>query len=110
MGLKYNLSEIIDIEKIHELRLELAPRNQCRNYVLENGGKAELVSKPEFDSFYKNRDFIDGPYKDNFGDSYGDPYNPNRQAFGKLKKGDIIYCELSEAFQEKTKKLLEASV
>lgn len=107
MGLEYRLSDIREIEKAQELKLELAPRNQCRNYVQENDGIAELIKKEEFDFHYKKKEFIDGPFRDSFGDGYGEPYNPNRQAFGKLKKGNVIYCELSEAFQEKVKRLLE---
>ncbi len=107
MGLEFDLSEITEIEEIRELKNELAPRNQCRSYVQKKGGKAELLEKEEFDTHYKGGDFMEGPYRETFGDGYGEPYNPNRQAFGKLKKGNIVYCELSEGNQEKTKMLLE---
>jgi len=107
MGLKYNLSGIAESEELEEMRLELAPRNQCRKYVREHKGIAELVIKEEFDSHCKNGDFMDGPHMDTFGNGYGDPYNPNRQAFGKLKEGKVVYCELSAGNSEKAKKLLE---
>jgi len=106
MGLEYNLSEISESEKLNNLRVELAPRNQCIIYVQENGSRAELVEKEDFDEHCKNNDFLDGPYRDAFGDGYGEPYRPHRQAFGRLKNGKVIYCELSPANQEKVKKLL----
>jgi len=105
--LEYRLSELEGIEELQELKVELAPRNQCRNYVQENRGKAELLEKEEFDSYYKKKEFIDGPFKKRFGDDYGEPYNPNRQAFGRIKSGIVVYCELSKANQEKVKKLLK---
>ncbi|MEK6914235.1 MAG: hypothetical protein AABW83_01150 [Nanoarchaeota archaeon] len=104
MGLEYNLSEINEIQKLKD---ELAPRKNCRQYVLENDGKAELLEKEEFNSLCRNKDFIDGPFKESLGDGYGEPYNPNRQVFGRLKDGRIVYCELSDSAQEKVKKLLE---
>lgn len=107
MGLEYNLAEITRLEDNKELRLDVAPRNQCRHYVKENGGIAELLSREEFNSNYREGNFVHGPFREILGDSYGDPYNPNRQAFGILKSGKIVYCELSESFQEKVKKLLE---
>ena len=107
MGPKYNLSELAGIEELQKLKLELAPRNQCRNYVQENGGVAELLEKKEFDTHYKKRGFIKGPFKETFGDDYGEPYNPNRQAFGKLKRGNVVYCELSDGNQKKAKILLK---
>lgn len=111
MGLEYNLfkiteSEITEFEKLKELKIELAPRNQCKLYVQDNGGKAQLIEKQELDSYYHQKEFLDGPNKDSFGDGYGEPYNPNRQAFGKLKTGVIVYCELSEDYCKKTKELL----
>jgi hypothetical protein len=106
MGLEYDLSETEGLERLKDLKLELSPRYQCRNYVRENNGKATLIKKEEFDLFYKNKEFSDGPFKESFGDGYGEPYNPDRQAFGKLKSGLVVYCELSENFKKKTDDLL----
>ncbi len=105
MGLEYKLSDI----ESEKLRLELSPRNHCRDYVREKGGKATLIAKEEFDSHCDNREFSEGPFKDRFGDGYGEPYKPNRQAFGTLKSGIVVYCELSQAFKEKCKALLRLS-
>jgi len=107
MGLEYKLAKQNKIEELQELINELAPRNNCRNYIKENGGKAELLEKKEFDSYYKDKSFIDGPFKEGFGDGDGEPYNPNRQAFGKLKNKKIVYCELSKGNQEKVTILLK---
>ncbi len=106
MGLEYRLSELVEIEESNELKLELAPRNQCLNYVQENGGISELLEKDEFDAHYKNGDFVEGPFRETLGDGAGEPYNPNRQSFGKLKLGNVVYCELSALNQQKTKILL----
>jgi len=73
----------------------LAPRNQCRHYVEKHGDKkVRCIGKEEFDRHCFNNDFSNGPRKDTFGDGYGEPYNPNRQAFGTLKGGLVVFCEL----------------
>ncbi|MCH8945363.1 MAG: hypothetical protein IIA85_00375 [Nanoarchaeota archaeon] len=75
----------------------LQPRNHCSGYMLENGvGEPILLTKKAFNSLAKIKNFSDGPYKDTFGDGYGEPYNSRRQAFGKTKKGLFVYCELNE--------------
>lgn len=108
MGLEYNIGKLIEEEeKLNDLRLELAPRGQCRSYIINKGGKAILLTREEFDSYYYEKEFVDGPNVDNFGDGPGEPYFPNRQAFGKLKDGRIIYCELSKVYKEKTKTLFD---
>lgn len=43
------------------------------------------VPKEEFDKLCRQRAFSSGPYRDTFGDGYGEPYNPNRFVFGTLK-------------------------
>lgn len=106
MSLEYNLNDLNQEEQLKELKLDLAPRNQCREYVLENRGTAHLIEKREFDELVRNKQFVEGPFKDAIGDGYGDPYNPNRQAFGTLKDGRVIYCELSHANQKKVKNIL----
>ena len=108
MGIEYKLSDIEPAKKNKDFRIELAPRNQCRKYVSENGGEATLITKKEFDKHCKSAEFSDRPYRDNFGDGNGEPYNPNRQAFGKLDSGLVVYCELSDEHQKKTKDLFES--
>ena len=107
MRLEYNLASVKKAEELEDFKLELAPRNQCKIYVEEHGGKATLLERKDFDDHYKNKKFSDGPYKDGFGDGYGEPYNPNRQGFGKLKSGLVVYCETSEVFKEKTAELFK---
>ena len=106
MGLIYKLSEIDKLKSLEDLRIKLAPRDECRNYVQENGGEALLIKKEELNSHVLQKEFLDGPYMNSFGDGYGEPYNQNRQAFGKLKNDLIVYCELSEYYCEKTHKIL----
>ncbi len=62
---------------------------------------ATLIDKDRFDEHYRNKDFVKGPFNDTFGDNYGEHYNPNRQAFGRLKDERIVYCELSKSLQGK---------
>ena len=91
---------------------ELQPRNSCRNYVLSHGGRTALIRKEDFDSHYYEKNFEDGPHREGFGDGEGEPYNPNRQAFGKLKVGTkseplVVYCELSPGNSKKADTLLD---
>lgn len=51
MGLEYHLKPT----EQEDLKLELAPRNQCRSYIAVNGRKAILISKKEFDTYYRNK-------------------------------------------------------
>lgn len=41
----------------------------------------------KFDQHARNGDFAEGPWKDSFGDGYGDPYQPHRTVWGTLKDG-----------------------
>ena len=89
------------MSKLEELPV-LEPRNKCARYMWENEvEKPILLTKEDFDAHAKAGDFEVGPHRDNFGDSYGEPYNPNRQAFGKLKDGRFVYCELSKDLKER---------
>jgi hypothetical protein len=54
-----------------------------------------LVTRAEFDKMVSKKQFVDGPFRETFGDGYGESYNPDRQAFGKLKDGRGVYCELT---------------
>ena len=73
------------------------PRNQCGIYFVDRGiGNPIMVSKVEFDKHYSEDEFSDGPFGETFGDGRLEPYNPSRQAFGILKNGRGIFCELSD--------------
>lgn len=73
------------------------PRNNCRWYFEEKGILSpEKITKDEFDQHYDEERFSDGPYQETFGNGYGEPYNPYRQAYGKLKDGRYVYCELND--------------
>ena len=95
------------MRKLKELPV-LEPRHHCENYMCKNGiEKSILLTKEEFDGHAKSKDFEDGPYKDSFGDGYGEPYNPHRQAFGRLKDGRAVYCELSRDLAERVRGYLK---
>jgi len=79
---------------------EIRPRNQCKNYLLENGWTATLMKKEDFDNLFRSKKFADGPHLEGFGDGYGHPYNPHKQAFGKLDNGKVVFCETSKDLDE----------
>jgi hypothetical protein len=56
----------------------------------------ELLTRQEFDELFYEDAFIIGPFRDSFGDDDGEPYIPERQAFGQLKDGRYVYAELTE--------------
>ncbi|MBR9706535.1 hypothetical protein GOV14_05855 [Candidatus Pacearchaeota archaeon] len=105
MGIEFKVSGI-KTEEMTNPAIELSPRHQCKMYVQSNGGTAILVTQQDFDSYMKENKFEDGPFRDSFGDGSLEPYNPYRQAFGKLNIGKIVYCELSEELKQKSEKLL----
>ena len=94
---------------IAEKLREIMPRHQCEYYVNTHGGESVLLTKSLFDDLFRKEEFAEGPHKDSFGDG-NEPYNPDRQAFGTLKDGRVVYCELSEKMQEKVKVYLESLV
>lgn len=65
----------------------------CRGAV-EAAGKAPLeqMAKAEFDTACRAGQFAEGPVVDSFGDGPGEPYNPNRQAWGKLTTGGWVWA------------------
>jgi len=72
------------------------PRHSCYEYFIRKGCKNPvLLKRAEFDQLVDDG-FVDGPFRDTFGDGYGEPYNPHRQAFGMLKDGRGVYCELNK--------------
>ena len=79
------------------LETKINPRHQCQQYFNKNKAEAVLLPKDDFDKNAKSKLFAEGPFIDSFGDGYGEPYNPNRQAFGKLLTGEYVYCELNKA-------------
>lgn len=97
---------------IAEKLREIMPRHQCEYYVNTHGGESVLLTKSLFDDLYRKKEFKEGegPHKDSFGSGCGEPYNPDRQAFGTLKDGRVVYCELSAKKQEKVKSYLESLV
>lgn len=73
---------------------ETKPRYSCEHYFFKRGIVPVAVPKKEFDVLMNEPGFVDGPFVETFGDGYGEPYNPNRQAFGELKDGRGVFCEL----------------
>lgn len=71
------------------------PRYACWNFVLDHDASktAAELSRAEFDALIDRKQFAVGPYFESFGDGYGHPYNPDRQIFGKLKDGRVVYAE-----------------
>lgn len=73
------------------------PRNSCALYMASKGIKdPECIPRSQFDALVEKDDFRDGPFVDGFGDGYGEPYNPDRQAYGVLTNGRGVFCELRE--------------
>jgi hypothetical protein len=72
------------------------PRNQCKRFMADRKATGVPLPKAEFDALARSRSFAVGPYRDSFGDGPGEPYQPDRQAFGELKDGRCVYCELTE--------------
>lgn len=50
------------------------------------------VSKAAFDAAYDEGHFADPPRMEAFGDGYGEPYRPNRQAWGQLLDGSWVWA------------------
>ena len=107
MGIEYNLKDLEKKREDIELKFSLAPRHACMYYVGGNGGKATLITRKEFDEHVDNDGFIDGPFRDCFGDGHGEPYNPHKQAYGVLRDKSVVYCELSEFNQKKFEEMLK---
>lgn len=57
-----------------------------------NNPQAVELSKAELDKLLDAGEFVDGPFLSTFGNGYGEPYNPNRQAGGTLKDGRIVWA------------------
>lgn len=53
------------------------------------------VGKAQFDELCEQDAFSDGPNVSTFGDGYGEPYNPNREAWGTLKNGTKVWAWVS---------------
>lgn len=50
------------------------------------------LSKAQFDALYEASDFEDGPHVSTYAGGYGEPYNPNREAWGTLKDGRKVWA------------------
>ncbi|MFP4045720.1 MAG: hypothetical protein ACLFS3_01535 [Candidatus Aenigmatarchaeota archaeon] len=106
------IEQIEPIEETHKLlgehENEVEPKGACLSYIFENVFDGDLerdecyqISKEEFNTIYKNNEFRDGEvFRDDFGTGYGEPYSMNPQAFGRLKTGQLVYCDLWEDFDE----------
>ena len=73
------------------------PRGDCLRWLAENRatGAVRLPKRP-FDAFVGAGAFDEGPPAGTSGRGYGEPYCPDRQAWGRLKDGRYVYCELNE--------------
>lgn len=71
------------------------PRDYALRYFAEQRIESpKFMPIEEFDRLVDSDQFIDGPFKSQFGSGYGEPYNPVRQVFGKLKTGEGVFSEL----------------
>ena len=50
----------------------------------------ELTIK-EFNDLCRKKQFKEGPFIEDFGSGYGEPYNPNRYVKGILKNGKKVW-------------------
>ena len=57
-----------------------------------NNPKAVEIAKAEFDALMDSKQFASQPILNTFGDGYGEPYRPNRQAGGTLKDGRVVWA------------------
>lgn len=57
----------------------------------------EEVKQSDFDAWARGKDFTEGPFVSTFGDRYGEPYNPCRQAWGLLQDGRVVWAILVRA-------------
>lgn len=71
------------------------PRISAKHY-----GATECLTKAEFDELVDSG-FRDGPFRESFGDGDGEPYYPWRQAFGTLKDGRKVFCELHKDLRDR---------
>lgn len=72
------------------------PRYSCLQFIRERCKdikEATAIAVADFDALAKAEEFSEGPFIETFGDGYGEPYNMNRQVFGKLKDGRVIYAD-----------------
>jgi len=72
------------------------PRFGCAQFFRDKDkGIREQIELPkaEFDQLCTDKQFVEGPFLDSFGDGPHDIYNPHRQAFGVLQDGRAVYCE-----------------
>jgi len=70
------------------------PRHTCQHFMIRNGCSMPIeLTRVAFDELVRNGQFEMGPFMDTFGDGYGEPYNPRRQLYGKLKDGRFVFAE-----------------
>jgi hypothetical protein len=78
---------------------ESEPRLACAQFFFERNLKPKLLTKTAFDKLCGDDIFMEGPFAEAFGDRPPEPYNPFRQAWGVLKNGTAVYCELHPSRQ-----------
>lgn len=77
--------------------VECEARHTAAAFGFEHGVTMEEIAKDDFDRLAGDEQFEVGPYIDTWGDGYGQPYYPWRQAFGKLRDGRGVYAETHPA-------------
>jgi len=91
-----------------EIPEEFQPRHGCAIYMRKDTAKQPvLLSKEDFNKNLEEKNFRDGPYRDPFGTGHGEPYYPWTQAYGTLKDGIPVYCELQKDNNNEAKSFLE---
>ena len=61
----------------------------------------KCISAEDFDAAFKANRFNGEPKLDSFGDRYGEPYNPNRAAYGVLKDGTGVWAWVRGPYRDK---------
>jgi hypothetical protein len=92
------------VQEVLDRHGEMRPRHSCAKFFSEEhaGVVPERISRADFNAFCEGDAFKEdaGPFSEAFGDRSGEPYNPFRQAFGILKNGRGVFCELNAIRQE----------
>ena len=73
------------------------PRGDCLRWLAERKATdAACLPRRLFDTFVRSGAFSQGPLTGTFGQGYGEPCCPDRQAWGQLKDGRYVFCNLNE--------------
>lgn len=81
--------EHLDVHR-QEVYDRIAPPKDADGY--------QLIPRDEFDNLCRQKKFSNGPFMDDFGDGYGDPYMPPsaRSVRGTLKDGRKVKANAKE--------------